>query len=190
MAPHRILIVYGTSYGQTARIATRIQQVLAHEGFEVIVRKGDELGSALDPNSYDGVLVGASMIRHGFQRYVRDFVHRHASALNGMPSAFFAVSLSAQSAKTDEREEAKRLAAQFCRSGGWQPTMIETVAGAIAYTKYNWLLRRVMKRISAKEGGATDTTRDHEYTDWTQVERFAIGFGARVEEALALAAMP
>ncbi|MDE3172957.1 MAG: flavodoxin domain-containing protein [Gemmatimonadota bacterium] len=189
MAPHRVLIVYGTSYGQTARIASRIHQLLAHQGFDVTVRKGDELGSALNPVSYDGVLVGASMIRHGYQQYMRAFVHRHASILNGMPSAFFAVSGSAGSANGAERDEAKRLADRFCRSAGWQPMMIESIAGAIAYTKYNWLLRWVMKRISAREGGSTDTSRDHEYTDWSQVERFAVGFGARVDEALALAAV-
>lgn len=187
MTPHRILIVYGTSYGQTARIASRIQHVLAQEGFEVTVRKGDELGSALDPVSYDGVLVGASMIVRGYQRYMRDFVHRHAAALNGMPSGFFAVSGAAGSANPAERAEARRLAEHFCRAAGWQPMMIETIAGAIAYTRYNWLVRWMMKRIAAREGGSTDTSRDHEYTDWTQVERFAIGFGARVEEARALA---
>jgi hypothetical protein len=30
-----------------------------------------------------------------------------------------------------------------------------------------------MKRASAMNGGATDTSRDHEYTDWEQVDRFA-----------------
>jgi menaquinone-dependent protoporphyrinogen oxidase len=30
-----------------------------------------------------------------------------------------------------------------------------------------------MKRASRKHGGATDTSRDHEYTDWHQVEQFA-----------------
>jgi menaquinone-dependent protoporphyrinogen oxidase len=33
-----------------------------------------------------------------------------------------------------------------------------------------------MKQISKKEGGSTDTSRDHEYTDWKSVERFAENF--------------
>jgi menaquinone-dependent protoporphyrinogen oxidase len=188
MSSRRILIVYGTSYGQTARIANRIQTLLTHQGFEVTLRRGDELGSALNPTSYDGVVVGASMIVRGYQKYMRHFVHRHASALNGMPSAFFAVSGSAGSTHAAERAEARRLADAFCRSAGWQPMMIESIAGAVCYTRYNWLVRWMMKRISAREGGSTDTTRDHEYTDWSQVERFAVGFGARLEEARALAA--
>jgi menaquinone-dependent protoporphyrinogen oxidase len=189
MTSHRILIVYGTNYGQTARIASRIQNLLQAEGFEVTLRKGDEVGSALNPVAYDGVLVGASLVTRRYQKYIRRFVHRNASALNGMPSAFFAVSGSAGSANAAERDEARRIAMEFCRATGWRPMMIESMAGSIAYTRYNWLLRWVMKRISAREGASTDTTRDHEYTDWTQVERFAVGFGARVEEARALAGM-
>jgi menaquinone-dependent protoporphyrinogen oxidase len=35
------------------------------------------------------------------------------------------------------------------------------------------MLRWYMKRASRRHGGSTDTSRDHEYTDWAQVERFA-----------------
>jgi menaquinone-dependent protoporphyrinogen oxidase len=30
-----------------------------------------------------------------------------------------------------------------------------------------------MRRIACAEGGDTDTSRDHEYTDWQQVEAYA-----------------
>ena len=51
-----------------------------------------------------------------------------------------------------------------------------SIAGAINYTRYNLLLRWYMKSASEKNGGTTDTSRDHEYTDWAQVERFASAF--------------
>ncbi len=54
------------------------------------------------------------------------------------------------------------------------------VAGALLYTKYNLLMRWIMKRIAAKAGGATDTSRDYDYTDWTDLEVFAGDFGKRV----------
>ena len=31
-----------------------------------------------------------------------------------------------------------------------------------------------MQRIAASEGGDTDTSLDHEYTDWEAVEQFAL----------------
>ena len=54
------------------------------------------------------------------------------------------------------------------------------MAGAINYTRYNPLLRWYMKRASKLNGGSTDTSRDHEYTDWTQVERLANEFVEKV----------
>ena len=50
------------------------------------------------------------------------------------------------------------------------------VAGALPYTKYGWLKRMMMKRIVAKAGGDTDTTRDYEYTDWIDLRNFARDF--------------
>jgi menaquinone-dependent protoporphyrinogen oxidase len=37
-----------------------------------------------------------------------------------------------------------------------------------------------MRRISRKEGGDTDTSRDYEYTDWAAVDRFAAEFADEV----------
>ena len=37
-----------------------------------------------------------------------------------------------------------------------------------------------MKRISAKEGGPTDMSRDHELTDWARVDTFTRDFAERV----------
>ena len=56
---------------------------------------------------------------------------------------------------------------------GFDPKAVGMFAGALQYTKYGWITRRVMKSISAKEGRDTDTTRDFEYTDWDAVEEFA-----------------
>lgn len=179
MAPS-VLIVFGSSHGQTARIARRIEQQLVQSGIDVTMRRGDGLPHDLRLGDYDGVLVGASMIVGGYQRYIRSFVARNARTLNAMPSAFFAVSGSAGSASAEERAEAVRIAQAFLRKAGWRPALFASIAGAIMYTKYNFLLRYVMKRISQREGGSTDTSRDHEYTDWVQVEQFAESFATLV----------
>jgi len=38
-----------------------------------------------------------------------------------------------------------------------------------------------MKRIAAKAGGDTDTSRDYEYTDWNALSRFTVQFVRLVE---------
>ena len=62
---------------------------------------------------------------------------------------------------------------RFVKETGWRPARVFPVAGALAYTRYNVLVRFVMKRIARKAGAPTDTTRDHELTDWRDVDRFA-----------------
>jgi menaquinone-dependent protoporphyrinogen oxidase len=58
--------------------------------------------------------------------------------------------------------------------------MIKLVAGALRYTKYNFFVRWMMKRIVAAAGGDTDTSRDYEYTDWQDLRAFADRFSAVV----------
>jgi menaquinone-dependent protoporphyrinogen oxidase len=61
----------------------------------------------------------------------------------------------------------------FFRKTGWHPEWVQPVAGALRYTKYNFIIRQVMRMISKRAGGSTDTSHDHEYTDWVGLERFA-----------------
>lgn len=56
---------------------------------------------------------------------------------------------------------------------GLDPDIVGLFAGPLAYTRYGWLKRRVIASIAAKDGGDTDATRDHEYTDWDAVGHFA-----------------
>ncbi len=104
-----------------------------------------------------------------------------------MPSAFFSVSLAVAHHRNSERRnregraESMQVVEKFTRATGWSPRRIELIAGALPYSKYNFLIRFVMRRISAHAGGDTDTSRDYEYTDWAAVDRFASEF---LDEAL------
>jgi menaquinone-dependent protoporphyrinogen oxidase len=68
---------------------------------------------------------------------------------------------------------------------GFEPRDVALFGGALAYTRYGWLKRLVMRHISKKEGGATDTSRDWDYTDWEAVDRFARAFAGSVAAAMA-----
>lgn len=120
----------------------------------------------------NAIIVGGSLHEGRYQREVRTFIENHKAILGSRPSAFFSVSLAAASRDSEERAEAVRIAQAFTAHAGWTPGRIASFAGALKYTQYSWLKRMLMKRISAKEGGDTDTSRDHEYTDWDEVSRF------------------
>lgn len=172
----QILIVYGTTDGQTRKIALVLAENLRAQLCSVDLL--DAAGSLrrLGPQSYDAVIVAASVHVGAFQRSVGQWVHRHAAALNRMPTAFLSVCLAVLEQRPEPRQEVARIMQRFFRHSGWQPTVTRLVAGAVRYTQYPWLKKWMMKRIVAKAGGGTDTSRDYEYTDWNDLRAFAKEF--------------
>ena len=172
----RFLIVYATSYGQTAKIAGRMADLLMASGEAVTLVNAGNHPRDFRAGEFDGVIIGGSIIGRRHQRGLVRFVRDHRALLNALPSAFFSVSGSAASPLESERAKARQLVNAFLDMTGWHPALTETIGGAMAYTKYNPFLRWVVKRASKAAGGPTDTSRDHEVTDWSQVERFVQAF--------------
>lgn len=175
----RILVLYGTTYGQTAKIAGSIRDVLAARGLhpQLVQAGSGDAPEGLD--GFSGVVIGGSLIAGKYQPAVEAFIAAHRDALNALPTAFFAVSGSAGSPDPAGRAEAERIMHGFLAAAGWQPSLTASIGGAMAYSRYNLLLRFQMRRI-ARKNGETDVRHDREFTDWRQVERFALEFGELV----------
>jgi menaquinone-dependent protoporphyrinogen oxidase len=172
----RVLVVYGTTEGHTAKIAAAVAARLRELGGDAdVVEAGSE---APGPDGYDGVVVAASIHAGEYQRSLRRWVRTHADGLNRMPSAFISVCLGVLQHDESVRRHLDEMQARFQASTGWQPASATFVAGALAYTRYGWVKRQIMKRIAAAAGGATDTTRDVEYTDWTELAAFVTAWSA------------
>jgi menaquinone-dependent protoporphyrinogen oxidase len=124
--------------------------------------------------------VAASAHGGKYQRPVRRWLRANAATLNARPTAFVSVCLGVLQHEPQVQEEVAAIMSRFLTAAGWQPTVTKTVAGALLYTQYNPLLRWVMKWMTRKAGWDTDTSRDDEYTDWTDLRTFAEDFGRRV----------
>ena len=179
----RVLVYYGTSEGQTEKVATRIAEVLRDRAFEVDLLNGKEVPDGFTLAEYDGAVVGASVHVGKHQDYVVEFVNAHREALAELPSAFFSVSLTASVEDESERAVAEDVIEAFLVDTGWHPTLTAAVPGAVQYSKYGLIKRFIMKRVSKKAGKDTDTSRDHEYTDWEDVEDFAGSVADAIEAA-------
>ena len=92
------------------------------------------------------------------------------------------MSMRAASPAPADRHAAQQLGRTFAAGTGWQPRQVVALGGRLAYTNYGWLMRWVIKRIAKRGGLSTDTSQDHEYTDWTQVARLAEGLAAAVRK--------
>jgi menaquinone-dependent protoporphyrinogen oxidase len=173
----KILIGYGTTEGQTARIADHLAEAIRSHGFEAVavdLKKSNDL--RLD--DYDAMIVGGSIHMGKHQEEVVDFVRTNRAVLERLPSALFSVSLAAHG----DTANAEAYITNFEQQTGWHPTKVGLFSGALLYRQYGFLKRWMMKRIVRDKPGevSTDTSRDHVYTDWDQVTRFAEDFVERL----------
>jgi len=174
----RILVVYGTGEGQTAKVADRIVTTLTQDGHAAEAVNVEDLGTGVDLAAYDAVLVGASIHVGQHQPAIREFLVANAEALEARPTGFFQVSLSAALDDEAARAEADGDVEDLLTATGFTPDHIGVFGGALRYSEYGFLKRSLMKRIAKSTTGDTDTGRDYEYTDWEAVERFAESVGA------------
>ena len=172
----RLLLAYASMYGQTEKIARHIAKRLEAGGAQVTVRPCTDVGPDTPLDHYDAVLVGGPVIRQALHVEARRFVAERSAELSRLPSAFFLVSGAAGSQHESEREAARGIMNRFLEEADWSPPARASFGGAIPYTRYPLLLKWVMKWIAWRNGGSTDTSRDHEYTNWDQVDAFAESF--------------
>ena len=174
----RVLVVYATTDGHTAKIAEAIAGTLrAHGSVADVHRIG---GTQCLPDGYDGVLVAAPLRGGKYLKPVRRWVRAHAAALNARPTGFLTVCLGVLQQDAAVDRTLQTILSGFLVETGWHPVVTRMVAGALPYTRYNWFIRHVMKHMAAKAGGDTDTSRDYEYTDWQDLRAFTEQFGALI----------
>jgi menaquinone-dependent protoporphyrinogen oxidase len=186
-----VAVLYATREGQTRKIAERVAGHLAEIGYEskTLNVGDDDAIETLDLNDYSGAILAASVHAGEHGREMIRFVKAHVTDLNRIPNCFISVTLTQASVdmpQGSQRDHEIALAAvkqvmdTFFIETGWTPHQAHGVAGALFYTKYNPLVRMVLKRIAKKAGGATDTSRDHEYTDWAALERIVENFAGQL----------
>ena len=187
-----ILIIYATREGHTRHIAEHSGALLEarQTAFELV--DAAHLPERFSLVKYCAAIVSASLHAGKHEPEMVKFVKRHLNELHSIPTLFLSVSLSEKTvedpqARAEKRAEAeadvKRTIDGFLVETGWQPSHVAAVAGALLYSKYNFVIRFIMKRIAKKAGGPADTSRDYEFTDWTKIGRLIEEFVQSVSTA-------
>lgn len=161
------LILYSSHDGQTKKIAEFIAARL--EGDIQVCSLTEE--REIDIESVDKIVIGAS-IRYGhFDRKLYEFIKRHHVILNQKSAVFFGVNLTARKDGKDT-PETNVYVKKFLTNIEWKPKFAAVFAGALFYPRYKWFDRVMIQFIMRLTGGETDPTKEVEYTNWEQVERF------------------
>lgn len=166
----RILVIYASHYGQTQKIATRLAEHLRQHGLAVELADA-RASTPPPPDRYDVVVIGSRVETGHHAREIHAYVNAHAARLRAMPTAFFSVSMAA--ARPDAGEDPDGYMHAMFDDLGWHPRLYAAFAGGLPYRKYGFFTRLVMRQISKSAGHTTDTSRNHELTDWAAVQRFA-----------------
>lgn len=189
-----ILVLYATREGHTARIAEHVAATLRSREIDVDVFNVAQLPEGFSLGRYSAAVLAASVHGGGHEREMVAFAKKQREPLDHIPTAFLSVSLSEttvedltrpEELRAQTQVEVQRILDRFLAETGWRPTRMSPVAGALLYQEYGLLKRFVMRMITKKSGGPTDTSRDYVFTDWVALDRFVDSFATAVFEAAA-----
>ena len=116
----RILVVYGTTDGHTAKIAQAIKQRLIVHGHEVDV--ANAATSEPQPMSYHGVIVAASVRAGRYRREVVRWVLDHVPVLNTATTAFVSVCLGVLQHDAKVDRDLQMIVDAFLKTTSWHPS--------------------------------------------------------------------
>ncbi len=167
----KIAIIYHTAEGHTTEIARHIAERQRGAGYQVDVYRIEDAPDCL--LGYAAAILGGSVHMGRHDRSLVSYAKQHAGDLSTSTSAFFSVSLSAAEGDDVNRAQADRCIHDFIEETGWHPDLTGVFGGALLYTRYGFIKRKLMQAISRRRGGPTDTTQDYDMTDWEAVEHFA-----------------
>ena len=161
--PLNVSVVYGTTEGQTRKIAERTAAYIRECGHQAVLRDGAALASVSDLESFDAFIIAASVHQQQHQEAITAFVIAHRKLLNAKPSAFISVSLSA--AMEEGQTEAQKNVDRLVSVTDWRPSMTLLLGGALRLTEYDYFQEQIVKFIVLKGGGVASSGRDREFTD-------------------------
>lgn len=177
----RILVLYGTSEGQTQKIAGFIAERLKQLNHDTELLNVTRQSVNMDTTRFDAVILAARV--HGGQHHrgTVSFVARQKAALEAMPNAFVSVSMSAAHHLPDDEGRLAEYKRQFIESTAWTPERFYEVAGARLYTRHGPLTRWILGIVDRHR---YDTNVDHEFTDWAALATFVTEWAEDAERRL------
>jgi menaquinone-dependent protoporphyrinogen oxidase len=176
----RILVMYATVEGQSLKVAEYAAHRLVKQGFGARLVDVRDVRYPFALQDYRAVLLVAPVHASFHPREMLHFVSEHREELAKMPVRFLSLSLSEAGVELAGASAAQRarsagdvqhLTTLLCKATGLAESNVTPIAGSLAYSQYGFLKRMAMRYIAKKAGGSTDTSRDHEYTDFKQVDQ-------------------
>jgi menaquinone-dependent protoporphyrinogen oxidase len=169
----RALVVYGTRWGGTVKVAEKIGDALAAEGFSVDIV--DAKAKPQNIAAYDLVVVGSGMRADKWTKESLNFLEKNMQLLQTKKTALF-VSCQMADRTDDGYCHGKNLYLQKTADQyGLKPIALGYFGGFLDFSHSHGLIVDVMVRVNRKSlrRNGLDTTRVHDTRDWAAIEAWA-----------------
>ena len=170
-----VLIAYGTTEGQTRKIARYMAGSMREAGHTVELHDCTDLGASAVVDDFDAVVLAASVHHKRYQTAFYSFVKTNLASLQAKPLAFVSVSLSQTLASGEE--EARSYVTSFTEETGLAPAAVHLAEGAVRYFEYGRAEEETIDLLVFKgQKKMPDRGSNPEYTDWDALDAFAKAF--------------
>ncbi len=170
----KFLIAFGSTEGQTKKIAEWVAARIAESGHEARTYDSNRFLRDLDVASFDAMIVAGSVHQKLHQDSIVGFARAHKAQLDERPATFLSISLNA--GLKGHEEECDGYIESFVQACGWQPASTLKVAGALKYSEYDFFMEQIIRHVVLKGEGPADPNEDYELTDWDELGTFVDGF--------------
>jgi menaquinone-dependent protoporphyrinogen IX oxidase len=164
------LLIYGTRWSGTEKVAQTIAKALKDEGISTDVFDAKKAPENI--TAYDFIVVGSGMRADKWTKESWEFLEKNAAALKEKKTALF-VSCSMADRKDEMREKAKtdyldKTAEQF----GLKPLSYGYFGGLMDFSYSHGLFVDILVRVNRKKlrKGGLDTASVYDTRDWAAIE--------------------
>lgn len=171
----RVLLIYGTTEGQTRKIAEFTSDHLSKAGHDVDVRDSRRAANT-DLSAFDAVILAGSVHEKRHQESLENFVFAHRSQLSTVPTLLISVSLSI--AFENGESEARDYVRSFTERTAFEPGAVALVAGALKVDQYDYYMSQIVEFVVMKD--QEESLQDREFTDWDGLGGTLNGFIASI----------
>lgn len=165
-----IVIVFESRYGQAQKIASHIADRAHRAGHDARTLRAS-LATQARLEDADGYVVVAPVYFGQHPRELRSFLGMYGGMLERRPLAFVSVGNAVAQRTPEAQAEAMRVAHRTLAEAALHPIVVACAAGALAYPRYGFFVRQMMRLIARSIGAPTTPTRIHELTDWPALDR-------------------
>ncbi len=170
----KILVAFGTTEGQTRKIAQHVAKKCHDNGHQADIYDCARRlrGQLVEP--FDGIIIAASIHEGYHQETVVAFATAHRDQLEKKPSAFISVSLSA--AFEDGKRDAANYVERFAGATGWVPKLTHMAGGALKLSEYDYFKEQIIRQVVMAGREVPSGQKDWEFTDWDALDKFVAAF--------------